>query len=221
MWFGGGPKSKLLLDVVLNEMFRDLDIREKNNEKVIILFCGRLIKKKGIYLLLDIAEKMQSDLEFEIHMYGDGPEKEKLLKMISRKGLSDVVFLKGQLSYYEMNKAYQSADIFLFPSLRESGGNVLIEAMANALPVVSLNMSVSRQLNKLHTGLFIDTEHSKEKIINAFTQALYRLIKSPDLRRQLGMNGYKYVNHELNWDVIIEKVYGGNLEKIKANKHMY
>lgn len=209
------PRAQILLDIALNKHFENLSIpKERNNKIPILLFCGRLIKRKGVYLLLDIAERMPSGMNFKIHIYGEGSEKKEMERVILERGLSDRVLLKGKLPYLEMNEAYQTADIFLFPSLRESGGVVLIEAMANALPVVALNMSVSKQLNELNTGLFIDPSMSRNDIIEGFVDALSRLIQSRDLRWQLGMNGYQYVNQELNWDIIIDKVYGNNFEKI-------
>ena len=192
------PRADMLLDIALNRQFANLSISKKNNEKKVILFCGRLIKRKGVYLLIDIAEKMSQK----------GPEENGIKEVIRQKGLSKKVFLKGKLPYTEMNEAYKMADIFIFPSLRESGGNVLIEAMANALPIVSLNMSVSKQLNKLNTGIFIDPSRPKDDIIEDFVKALEKLIASQELRQELGMNGYQFVNSELNWDVIIDKVYG-------------
>lgn len=165
--------------------------------------------------MIDIVEKMPQDVEFEVHVYGDGKEKENMLQLIQNKKLSDKIILKGSLAHDEMIKAYQSADIFILPSLRESGGTVLTEAMANALPIVSLNQSISKQLSEQKTGLFVDPMLSKDQIIRNFADALSELICSPDLRMKLGMNGYSFVNRELNWDVIFDKVYGTNLEKVK------
>lgn len=212
--------AQILLDVVLNKSFENLKIiRESNGEKVIILFCGRLIRRKGVYLLLDIAERIPLEIvDFEIHVYGDGPEKKEMERQILNKGLSKRVILKGKLPYCKMNEAYQSADIFLFPSLRESGGTVLIEAMANALPIVSLNMSVCKQLSKFNTGIFIDPQLSKNDIINGFVDALIKLVLSREIRLSLGKNGYQYVNNELTWDAVMDKVYKSNFEKIKMNE---
>ncbi|RRF94362.1 MAG: glycosyltransferase [Coriobacteriaceae bacterium] len=100
--------------------------------------------------------------------------------------------------------------IFVLPSLRESGGNVLVEAAAHKLPIVALDMSLSHIFNKHHCGLFINTDQSKEEIIKQFATCLERLILDPELRIELGENGYEFVNEKMTWDHMMQVVYGGN-----------
>lgn len=159
-------------------------------------------------LLLDVINLIPKSLSFEVLIYGDGPQKNALLDRIQQLNLCDKVFLKGHVPYGEMSSVYENADIFVLPSLRESGGSVLVEAMAHALPVVSLKMALSKLLDEHNAGLFVDIESSKENIIKCFADNLVILIQDRELRQELGINGYKFVNNQFTWDSMIREVYG-------------
>ena len=202
------PGSVVLPDVPLNDNMRGLQIKKKYHEISQILYCGRLINKKGLMLLLDVINLIPKSLSFEVLIYGDGPQKNALLDRIQQLNLCDKVFLKGHVPYGEMSSVYENADMFVLPSLRESGGSVLVEAMAHALPVVSLKMALSKLLDEHNAGLFVDIESSKENIIKCFADNLVILIQDRELRQELGINGYKFVNNQFTWDSMIREVYG-------------
>lgn len=201
--------AEVLIDVPLNHQFYNMQIIRGSNQKPVVLFCGRLINKKGLLFLLDVIIRIPVEIQFELHVYGgDGEQKELILDRIKKLNLSNRVIFKGKLPYERMSEAYNSADIFVLPSLRESGGNVLVEAMAHSLPIVSLNMSFSKVLNEQKAGLFVNTKQSKEKIIDEYAHALIHLLEDKKLRIELGKNGYKYVNNNLTWEQMINRVYG-------------
>lgn len=204
-----GKSIDLLTDVALTDNLKNLHIDKTDNEITKIIFVGRLIEKKGIIFLLDIIKSLHTNLPFTLEIYGDGPMKNKVNSYIIENNLSDKVFLKGTLPYAEIYSVYKHADIFVLPSLRETGGTVLTEAMAHKLPICALNMSISKTLNKHKCGLFANTNQNKEKIIKEFANNLEILVKNPDLRRELGENGYNYANNELTWDKKFETVYTG------------
>lgn len=204
-------KSELLPDVPLREDFRnlDIDVLAQKTDILTILFCGRFINKKGILLLLDVLKKLPVTLKYRCLLYGDGEQKDQIRGRIDELHLADKVFIKGFVNYNDMTKVYRG-QIFVLPSLRESGGNVLVEATAHKLPIVALDMSLSHIFNKHHCGLFINTDQSKEEIIKQFATSLERLILDPELRIELGENGYEFVNEKMTWDHMMQVVYGGN-----------
>lgn len=206
-----GRKIELLTDVALTDNLKNLHINKRQDNSIPrIIFVGRLIEKKGIIFLLDIIKALPFDLPFALEIYGNGPLKGQIKTQIIQNNLSDKVCLKGTLPYAEIYSVYKSADIFVLPSLRETGGTVLTEAMAHKLPICSLDMSISKTLSKNKCGLFTNVNQSKEEIINEFANNIAVLIKNPDLRRQLGENGYHYANNELTWDKKFETVYKRN-----------
>lgn len=203
----------VLPDVPLNDKFLNLKINHRNNdEKVVILYVGRLINKKGIFFLLDVLTLIDKSVDYELLMYGDGEQRDDIVKKIIEKNLQERVIVKGAVPYDNITTIYRNADIFVMPSLRESGGSVLVEAMAHKLPIVALNMSFARILNKYNCGLFVDTNQSKREIQKDMANKLKELILKPKLRRRYGENGYKYVNEKLTWEYMIERLYGKFLD---------
>lgn len=200
--------SNILVDVPLNSMFRNLKIKRTKNEIPTILFVGRLINKKGLKLLLDALEYVDKNLTYKVLIYGEGNQFDYLKKVIKEKKLSEKVFLKGKVLYKDISDVYMKGDIFVLPSLRESGGSVLIEALAHKLPIVALDMALAHLLSEYKCGLFINTHQKKNDILLEFGNVLSELIRNSDIREEYGNNGYRYVNENLTWDKMIKEVYG-------------
>lgn len=101
--------------------------------KFTILFVGRLIKKKGVRLLVDVAKQL---LNINFIFIGNGPESEYL---DSLSNYSNIKFF-GRIPNNKLINYYNSSDIFCIPSLYEEGfGRVIMEAVACGLPVVGSN----------------------------------------------------------------------------------
>lgn len=203
-----GKDCERLFELALPQEFKDLQIPEKNNERTEIVFVGRLIEKKGLMLMLDAIAKLPKDLNYRVRIFGGGPLDVQIVEKIKANDLGDKVKLCGMVNHTEISKAYMNGDIFVMPSLRETSGNVIIEAMAHKLPIVALDMSICADLKAQNCGEFINTNQSKDEIITDFADALEHLINDKDARANYGENGYKYVNSSLSWSDKFDKVYG-------------
>lgn len=201
-------RGAVLPDVPLNDRFANLEISKHISDPVTILSVGRLINKKGILLLLDVLSILDTPVKWQCLIYGEGEERERINERINTLALSDRVKLMGAIEYNNISEVYRKADVFVLPSLRESGGSVLIEAAAHALPIVALKMSLAEILSRNKAGLFVNTNQSKAKIIDEFAKKIKELIENEGLRQLYGKNGYEYVNSELNWEKMISEVYG-------------
>ncbi|MDQ0708054.1 glycosyltransferase involved in cell wall biosynthesis [Arthrobacter woluwensis] len=101
------------------------------------LFVGRLVAWKGVRLALAaVAENPQWSLTF----VGDGPEREWLEAMARRRGMAQRVHFLGQLERSEVLRLMGLADALLFPSLHDSCGWVVGEALSRGLPVVCVDL---------------------------------------------------------------------------------
>ncbi|MFF8590522.1 glycosyltransferase [Streptomyces sp. NPDC015220] len=110
-------------------------VRSKGTNKVVIS-AGHLTDNKNHALLVEAFAKVLAEApEWTLRIYGAGAEKNKLRARINELGLANSILLMGQVA--PVTPEFGKGSIFVLPSKREAFGNVLVEAMAAGLPVVS------------------------------------------------------------------------------------
>lgn len=195
-----GKDVPLMPELALRDEYKNLPIRKGNNDILKIVFVGRLIGKKGIAFLVDALSLMPTDMNWELLIFGDGDDHALIEKQIADSGIGKNVKLMGNRPLNQIAEAYQQADVFVLPSLRETSGNVLLEAMAYAVPIVAFDTSFCRLLKEVDCGVFVNTDQALEGIKEDRCKAIVTLGQDKELAKQMGLNGYKYVNSKLTWD---------------------
>ena len=195
-----GKDVPLMPELALRDEYKNLPIRKGKNDILKIVFVGRLIGKKGIAFLVDALSLMPTDMDWELLIFGDGDDRALIEKQIADSGIGKNVKLMGNRPLNQIAEAYQQADVFVLPSLRETSGNVLLEAMAYAVPIVAFDTSFCRLLKEVDCGVFINTDLALEGIKEDWCKAIVTLGQDKELAKQMGLNGYKYVNSKLTWD---------------------
>lgn len=106
------------------------------NTKFVLIYNGQLIKRKGIYQLIEGFRVFQKDFkDISLIIVGNGKEESELKKIIKNYSIPNIFFI-GFVQFPEIPKFYSIADIFILPSKEEVWGLVANEAMACGLPVV-------------------------------------------------------------------------------------
>lgn len=195
-----GKDVPLMPELALRDEYKNLPIRKGKNDILKIVFVGRLIGKKGIAFLVDALSLMPTDMDWELLIFGDGDDRALIEKQIADSDIGKKVKLMGNRPLNQIAEAYQQADVFVLPSLRETSGNVLLEAMAYAVPIVAFDTSFCRLLKEVDCGVFINTEQALDNIKEDYCKAIVTLGQDKELAKQMGLNGYKYVNSKLTWD---------------------
>lgn len=195
-----GKDVPLMPELAIRDEYKNLPIRKGNNDILKIVFVGRLIGKKGIAFLVDALSLMPTDMNWELLIFGDGDDHALIEKQIADSGIGKNVKLMGNRPLNQIAEAYQLADVFVLPSLRETSGNVLLEAMAYAVPIVAFDTSFCRLLKEVDCGVFVNTDQALEGIKEDWCKAIVTLGQDKELAKQMGLNGYKYVNSKLTWD---------------------
>ena len=195
-----GKDVPLMPELALRDEYKNLPIRKGNNDILKIVFVGRLIGKKGIAFLVDALSLMPTDMNWELLIFGDGDDHALIEKQIADSGIGKNVKLMGNRPLNQIAEAYQQADVFVLPSLRETSGNVLLEAMAYAVPIVAFDTSFCRLLKEVDCGVFVNTDQALNNIKEDYCKAIVTLGQDKELAKQMGLNGYKYVNSKLTWD---------------------
>ncbi|MCH9698928.1 MAG: glycosyltransferase, partial [Gammaproteobacteria bacterium] len=135
-----------------------------------ILSVGRLREKKGFETLLSACQLLsRNGYRMQCDIVGYGPLHEQLESMIIRLNLKDIVTLKGQLNHSDLVTLYDDTDIFALPcQIGEDGDrdgipNVLMEAMAFEIPVISTRISGIPELVEDHvSGLLIEPDNPQQ-----------------------------------------------------------
>lgn len=205
---------ELLPELALRDEYKNLPIIQRHNKVVTVVFVGRLIGKKGIAFLIDALALMPKDFDWKLQIFGDGNDRKTIENQIRQSRIASKVTLMGNRTMSQISEAFMNADIFVLPSLRETSGNVLVEAMSHAVPIVGFDTSFCSQLKDLDCGIFINTEQPLNNIKEDFCNAVMKLGQDSQLRYEKGINGYNWVNTELTWEKKYDRIYNEDLKKI-------
>ncbi|MGJ3245677.1 MAG: glycosyltransferase family 4 protein [Elainellaceae cyanobacterium] len=171
----------------------------EDSEQKKILCVANYVPRKGIlYLIEAFAQIEQKD--FKLHLVGNpknnGSYYKKMLKRINELGIEEDVQLHDGADQKQIQYLYSTSDIFVLPSLKETFGIVLIEAMHYRLPIITTTSSAMPDLvTDGENGLLVPPKHSQ-----AIAHALSRLMSQPELRKQMGEQGYQRIEHAYKWE---------------------
>lgn len=168
-----------------------------------ILSIGRLIEKKGFLKQIELlAALKQKGFIFEAKIVGKGPLNKSLKKKIQALGLGESIELAGWLNSTEIKALYQWADVMIFTGKVAKNGdrdglpNVIAEAMAEGLPVISSNVGGSSEaIIHEKTGLLINSYEMDDEWLEAIKQ----LANDDNLYRNIQHNARKWI--EDNFDL--------------------
>ncbi|MCK8816703.1 glycosyltransferase family 1 protein [Natroniella sulfidigena] len=175
-------------------------------DKLTLLYVGRLALEKNLELLFKSLRELNEDYQEQIELVitGDGPLNEKL-----KQDAPNNVTFTGYLTGKKLRKIYATADIFVFPSVTETYGNVVLEAMASGLPVVGIWAGgVKENLIDNYNGLACQENCSQE-----FTAKLKLLIEKEQLRDKLATNAREY-SLSKSWEEVFNKLVADYQEAI-------
>jgi glycosyltransferase involved in cell wall biosynthesis len=179
------------------------------NEKPVILFGGRLEGRKGALLLLMSLNVLKNEgVLFECHIIGTGPDERLLNDFIKDNQLQGFVSLLGAVSHDIMADEFRLADVFVFPSLRDTSGTIVLEAMATGLPSVCIDHQGGGEMIDDDCGVKIESS-SIEVMQTSLADAIHRLINDSALREVMGKAARRKVCQEYDWDVRINRMLSG------------
>lgn len=167
----------------------------------LLLSVGRLREKKGFPVLLHTCRLLKErGRRFRCQIVGYGPLQPELETMIQALGLTDCVFLLGKKPHADVLALYRQATVFVLPCQITSDGdrdgipNVLMEAMAMQVPVVSTDVSgIPELIDHMSNGLTVPPEDPA-----ALAQAITHLLDTPTLRIALGRAGRARVSERFS-----------------------
>jgi len=170
-----------------------------------VVFAGRLVPYKGADMLIEAAAPMVRSGALTVDVIGDGPEKEKLRHLIEGLNVQNGVRLLGWIAHDKLHESLATGDVFGFPSIREFGGGVVLEAMACGLVPVVVNYGGPGELVTERTGFRV-AMGSRQDIIEGFRQVLNRLATEPSQIDSLSPNAIRRAREQFTWDAKAKQV---------------
>jgi len=162
------------------------------------LFVGRFHPQKNLVTLIEqfaAAAAKQREKRFHLDVVGDGPQHEQVAQTIENLRLQDRVSLLGWLSRDQLLQCYRRADCLVNPSIGEGLPNVVLEAMACALPVIASRVAGNDTLVKhRETGLLFDVKRPGE-----LGECILWMAADPTARRQMGLRARADATANYSW----------------------
>jgi len=181
---------------------------ESHSDRIELLYAGLHSDMKGIRFGLRALKKVQGkgSKKYRLTLVGEGPDNQRWRDEVVRLGLGNDVQFIDWIPRDELLELYAKKDAFLFPSLHDSGGLVVLEAMARGLPVLCLDCG--------GPGLSVDAQSghcqpveglSTEQIIDGLADGLLAL--QSQSQRDLWSQGARRRADQLTWSNLVSSVY--------------
>lgn len=177
--------------------------RPERGGKLELIFVGGLVPRKACDLALRAAAPvLQNDLA-HFSVVGDGPERSRLENLTRSLGIEKAVTFHGWLSHSEVLSRMRSADVFVFPSVRDFGGGVVFEALAaGAVPIV-VDFGGPGDIVHPEVGYKVPLTNESE-VVEEIEQILTNLANDRDLLGRLRQQGMSYAKEHLTWEAKAE-----------------
>lgn len=166
----------------IDQTFLTHQAKTRTSERVNLLFVGRLVPYKCADILIDAIAQLEDSIKNKIHLtiVGEGSERATLEESIKPLNLQEFVTLTGWVKQEQTLEFYQKSDVFCFPSIREFGGAVVLEAMACGLPCIVVNNGGIGEYVTEVTGFKIEPI-SRDYIRDELTQKIQTLVENESL----------------------------------------
>ncbi|WP_228389165.1 glycosyltransferase family 4 protein [Cumulibacter manganitolerans] len=162
-----------------------------------LLYVGRIVRTKGLRDVIRALAELR-DVEVRLDVVGDGNDRAACERLAAEVGVADRVAFHGKLPRAAVDDYYREADVFVFPSYREPGGNVALEAMSFGLPVIVCRRGGPGANVTDACAVRLEATSPAQLAADCAT-ALRRLVGDPELRLRMGSAGREHVASTHLW----------------------
>ena len=176
-----------------------------DNDQLELIFVGGLVPRKACDLALRAAAPLLLNDLARFTVVGDGPERNSLERLVKSLGIEKAVSFCGWLGHGEVLSCLRSADVMVFPSVRDFGGGVVFEALAvGAVPVV-VDFGGPGDIVNPDVGFKVPLTNENDVVL-AIEKILADLAVNRDLLNRLRRQGMSYAQENLTWDAKAQSV---------------
>jgi glycosyltransferase involved in cell wall biosynthesis len=202
-------KTKVQLSIAICEQAdQQLDLHAPDFPRFV--FAGRLVYWKGVHIAIRaLAEVKKTIPTATLTLIGDGPDAPWLRNEAIKYGVIDAVEFAGQLSRQQLLRSLSSYTALVFPSLHDSGGFVVLEALQGGIPVVCLDLGGPGIMVNASCGIVVSTVGADEaRVVTDIADAMISLgTMSATQSASLSAGAIARAN-ELSWRNLTERITG-------------
>jgi glycosyltransferase involved in cell wall biosynthesis len=173
------------------------------NEKLVVLFAGRLVTHKGVEHLIRAFRQVISELHDTLLLVaGDGPLEASLRDLVNKFGIRSKVRFLGGVPQASMPELYSAANVFVLPSLFECSSNVLREALAMEKPVIATKVGDAAEvITHQKNGILVEPGKVEELV-----DAMLYLLTNEKTALQMGRLARKTIQERYSWNVTMKEI---------------
>jgi len=168
-------------------------------------FIGRMVPYKGPDMLLEAAAPLLRDGRMELDMIGDGPMLEALKAQATSEGIAQAVRFHGWQAHEAVQDIAGQCGVLAFPSIREFGGGVVLEAMALGLVPLVVDYAGPGELVEARSGFKVPIG-TRDEIVAAFRERLGWMTENPDELADIAVAARARVAQSFTWSRKAEQV---------------
>ncbi len=171
----------------------------KRDSKLELIFVGGLVPYKACDLALRAAAPLLRNDLAHFTVVGDGPERGRFEQLAKSLGIEEAVSFCGTLTHNEAMQRLRSADVMVFPSVREFGGGVVFEALAvGAIPIV-VDFGGPGDIVHSEVGYKVPLTNERD-VVARMEEILTELVHDRGRLERLRRKGMAYARECLTWD---------------------
>ena len=203
-------RARCLLEIGIDTAAPSHEANSSSTTTLQLVYVGRFVMWKGMELgLRAIAMLRARGIDARLTMVGRGPDEQCWRRLAVDLGIDEAVTWLPWLAQSELMKLYGSYDALLFPSLHDSSGNVVLEALTHGLPVICLDLGGPAEMVDVQCGIVVHAaDRTVRQVIESMANSLYAYASQPMWRKAL-REGARRRALDFAWHKVVGRVWGG------------
>ncbi len=179
-----GCRAEVMSEIGAEVVTTQSGLKQGRTDTLHLLWSGLFQVRKALPILLHAIATLPDDVRVQLRVLGDGPQRRRWRRISSRLGIDDRVQWLGWQPYSEYQAQNVWADLFVFTSQRDTTGTVLLDAMANGVPVLAPDHQGARDMVTEDSGIKVKVTNPRDTT-ESYCNALVRLARDRELLGRL------------------------------------
>lgn len=164
-----------------------------------IIYVGRLVPFKGVGMLLQAVACVKKNINIQLDIVGDGSMRMELEELANKLNISSSVLFHGALNPTKVAEKLKNSHALCLPSIRESGGAVLLEAMSVGRPVIALNFGGPAEIVTNDVGKLLPM-NSRQGVVDGLVSCFENIVQEPEQWEKRARFARKMAEDNFSWE---------------------